>query len=184
MTRSIIGPAQRWTAWLAVLPRSRKRLLMVAADVVCIPAALLTAVWLKQGTGPDAYGPEPWLYLAALCTSLPVFVKLGLYRAVMRFVGSKVVGVVFVGVTVSVLVLVGINELFATEALPRETFAIYWAVALVYVGGSRLLVRHALYARKPGAARVVIYGAGNRRRAGGERAAQRRPLRARGVSRR
>ena len=160
MTRSIIGPAQRWTAWLAVLPRSRKRLLMVAADVVCIPAALLTAVWLKQGTGPDAYGPEPWLYLAALCTTLPVFVKLGLYRAVMRFVGSKVVGVVFVGVTVSVLVLIGINEMFATEALPRQTFAIYWAVALVYVGGSRLLVRHALYARKPGAARVVIYGAG------------------------
>ena len=160
MTRSIIGPAQRWTAWLAVLPRSRKRLLMVAADVVCIPAALLTAVWLKQGTAPDAYGPEPWLYLAALCTSLPVFVKLGLYRAVMRFVGSKVVGVVFAGVTVSVLVLVGINELFSTEALPWETFAIYWAVALVYVGGSRLLVRHVLYARKPGAARVVIYGAG------------------------
>ena len=90
-----------------------------------------------------------------------VFVKLGLYRAVMRFVGSKVVGVVFVGVTVSVLVLFGvINELFASEALPWETFAIYWAVALVYVGGSRLLVRHVLYARKPGAARVVIYGAG------------------------
>ena len=90
----------------------------------------------------------------------------------------------FAGVTVSVLVLGGINELFSTEALPWETFAIYWAVALVYVGGSRLLVRHVLYARKPGAARVVIYGAGNRGRAGRERAAQRRPLRAGGVSRR
>ena len=160
MTGSIIGPAQRLQAWLAALPRSRKRLLMVLADIVCIPAALSTALWLKQGTAPDAYGPEPWLYLAAVCTSLPVFVRLGLYRAVMRFAGSKVVGVVFVGVTVSVLALVGINQLFSNEALPWETFAIYWAVALVYVGGSRLLVRHVLYARKPGAARVVIYGAG------------------------
>jgi FlaA1/EpsC-like NDP-sugar epimerase len=41
-----------------------------------------------------------------------------------------------------------------------STFAIYWALALIYVGGSRLLARGLIQIRRQGSDRVAIYGAG------------------------
>src|SRR5687768_2363360 len=76
---------QRFFRRLLEMPRNRKRLLMVLADLVCIPAALWTAMTLKQGTPLHASPDDSWLYLAAILSSVPVFVRLGLYRAVVRF---------------------------------------------------------------------------------------------------
>ena len=56
---------ERLAQRLVVLPRARKRALMLCADAICIPAALWTAVLLKTGAVPDETGAGPWLYLAA-----------------------------------------------------------------------------------------------------------------------
>src|SRR5262252_7345287 len=93
---------QRLSRRLLALPRRQKRLLMLLCDVVCIPAALWTAMSLKAGAPDQSLGEDAWLYLAALLATLPVFVHLGLYRAVVRFIGSRALIAVFVGVTVSV----------------------------------------------------------------------------------
>lgn len=151
--------AQPIAAWLAGQPRNRKRAVMLLADVGFIPLTLWLAVALKEGVG-SAAGLEPWVYLVALAASVPVFIRLGLYRAVVRFMEPTAMGVVLVGVTTSVLLLAALNATLATRPVSFAALAIYWALALLYVGGSRLIVRALLHSRPVHAERVVIYGAG------------------------
>lgn len=140
--------------------RTRKRALMLGADIVFIPAALFTALALKQGGWPVAAGALPWPYVLALAASVPIFVHLGLYRAVLRYVGSKAAVAVVAGVTSSVVVLAAVNMALGAAGISLSAILIYWALALVYVGGTRVLMRNLLNARQAGSERVIIYGAG------------------------
>ena len=154
------GASERLIAWAVGFSRPAKRLIMLTADGIMIPLALATAIWLKLGPAFSGIGTSPWLYIAALAVSIPIFAKLGLYRAVVRFLGSRASTAVFTGVTASVLMLTMINELLLEKALPLAALAIYWALALLYVGGSRLLARQLLIQRPRESERVAIFGAG------------------------
>lgn len=160
MSGEITGGMERLARRLVGLPRSRKRALMLATDAVFIPAALWTAIALKLGEWPGGIAATPWLYVVAVLASFPFFVRLGLYRAVIRFIGPRVIVAVLAGVTASVLVLAAINFFLGARGIPFTSLAIYWALALVYVGGSRIIVRNMMNARTAGTDRVVVYGAG------------------------
>jgi FlaA1/EpsC-like NDP-sugar epimerase len=146
---------------IAGLSRSNKRLIALVADAVVIPAALWSATALKLGTmNHDVTGREA-LYVAVLAVSIPIFGRMGLYRAVIRFIGPRAVWAVFVGVSASVATLWVLNSLLIPNPVPSSVLTIYWALALIYVGGSRLIGRSLLYyRRRRGEERVVIYGAG------------------------
>jgi FlaA1/EpsC-like NDP-sugar epimerase len=133
---------------------------MLIADTVGIPFVLWSAISLRLGSLQSVVGTE-WIYLAALLTSLPIFIRMGLYRAVIRYIGSKAVLAVFVGVTVSVVLLSVLAALWPQRFIPVTALPIYWAFALIYVGGSRFGVRALLnYRWSNDTLRVVIYGAG------------------------
>jgi FlaA1/EpsC-like NDP-sugar epimerase len=151
---------QRIFRRLLELPRSQKRLVMVMADLVCIPAALWTAMTLKEGTPLHTSPGDSWLYVAAILSSVPVFARLGLYRAIVRFLGTRALLAVIAGVSVSVALLLIVNQLLLGKGVHISTFAIYWALALIYVGGSRFLARGLIQVRRLGSDRVAIYGAG------------------------
>jgi FlaA1/EpsC-like NDP-sugar epimerase len=153
---------ERLVQRLAAYPRGRKRAIMLAADAVCIPTALWTAIALKHGSAPlEGLAATPWLYLIALFTSVPIFVRLGLYRAVLRYMSSKAVVAVLFGVTASVFVLGLVNLALGERGIAFTAIAVYWALALVYVGGSRIVVRNLLDTRRVGADRAIVYGAGS-----------------------
>jgi FlaA1/EpsC-like NDP-sugar epimerase len=133
---------------------------MLLADAICIPAALWTAIALKVGGWPTGVAATPWVYVAAILASVPIFIRLGLYRAVIRFIGPRVIAAVLWGVTGSAVVLAAINLALGPDRIPYTALGIYWALALVYVGGSRIAVRNLMNARTAGTDRVVIYGAG------------------------
>ena len=84
---------------------------MVMADLVCIPAALWTAMTLKEGTPLHTSPGDSWLYVAAILSSVPVFARLGLYRAIVRFLGTRALLAVIAGVSVSVALLLIVNQL-------------------------------------------------------------------------
>ena len=156
----ILTHGERLGERLVRLPRSRKRAVMLASDILFVPAALWSALALKLEGLPDGLGASPWLYVAALVTSIPIFVRLGLYRAVVRFIGAQAIVAVTAGVTASVVVLAIINAVLPGEGIPLKALLIYWALALVYVGGTRILARNLINLRPVGAERVVVYGAG------------------------
>jgi FlaA1/EpsC-like NDP-sugar epimerase len=60
-----------------------------------------------------------------------------------------------------VTLLIGVNLTLVHKAIPVSAFAIYWALALIYVGGSRFIVRALMNYRRMGPRdRVAVYGAG------------------------
>jgi len=143
------------------LSRANKRLVMLAADIVGIPLVFWLALTLCLGKADHHVRGAEWIYAALLFTSIPVFLRMGLYRAALRYLGHKAVLAVVTGVTASVALLGATTFVWPQPTVPLSALPIYWAFALLYVGGTRYIARGLLNYRLPGGApRVVIYGAG------------------------
>jgi FlaA1/EpsC-like NDP-sugar epimerase len=133
---------------------------MVLSDLVGLPAALWVAFELHAGTAQAFAGGPEWLYGAAVLVTVPIFVRLGLYRAVIRFLGIQAAVAIAIGVGLSTVSLIAINAFLNASAVPIEVFAIYFLLALLYVGGSRFGARELLRMGNLNAKPVVIFGAG------------------------
>ncbi len=142
------------------IPRVYKRVISVIVDTIFITVALLSALMIRDKV-------ESWLSLelyysigiTIVCT-IVVWSRLGLYRAVIRFIDTKALSTIFVGSLISGVLLV-IASYFLKASMPRSVPFIYSSVLLIFVGGSRLMIRGWINA-KNGKRKtpVVIYGAG------------------------
>lgn len=140
-----------------------KILAVLLLDCVLLPLALFTAVWLRLGADWDhRIDHYMWIFFSLPLWTVPVLINLGLYRAILKFVDDKVVYIVFIGVTTSVFILSALIHFSNALAFPRTAIVIYWLFAMVYIGGSRFVLRGLL--RKIGynvnTKPVAIYGAG------------------------
>lgn len=146
------------------LPRWQKQLIAVATDLALLFAAFWSALAVRFETfmpDMDAYG---WQLAVAPFLAIPIFSRLGLYRAVIRFMEDRVVFVVAGGVTLSVLLLAALIALTHSQGLSRGVLVIYWVLAIAYVGVSRFMARsYFLHAERREAprTRIAIYGAGS-----------------------
>lgn len=144
--------------------RFHKQIVAALADLFFLPLTFCIAIALRfDGLANAQFSPYIWLILAAPLVSLPIFIKLGLYRAVIRFIDYKIVYVVFLGVSLSVAVLLAMAVfLNGMNGLSRGVFGIFWVCAIMYVAASRFLARaYFLYTnRRADGIRVVVYGAG------------------------
>lgn len=152
----------RFKQFLRDLPSVYKRGLMVALDLFLIPFSLWAALSLRYGEWFTDFDRAALVFAGIVAFTIPIFVKLGLYRAVMRFLGWKAIEQVAVAVAGSTLVLLAILLFHPQAELPRSTFVIYGLVLFVLVGGSRFLARRMLGTSAGGkwGERVAIYGAG------------------------
>lgn len=168
---------QNFRPWLLGWPRRYKRLVQVAADVAITWMALWLAFWIRLGSDSlvNPFGDHLWLFVCAPLVAIPIYIRMGLYRAVLRYLGNDALLTIFRAVSVSSLflaLLVYWNH-WAQTAVPRSLVLIYWWLSLLMVGGMRLLmrqyfmgdwfhVRHAMpfMGRNDGLPKVAIYGAG------------------------
>jgi len=161
------------------LPRRHKRLIQVAADVILVWFALWLAFVVRLGID-DLANPvvdHTWLFITAPIISIPLFIRFGLYRAVMRYFGNDALIAIIKAVTLSALIL-GFIIYWASNhqnVVPRSITFNYWWLSLIMVGGLRLAMRqyflgdwfatavqHVPFAnRNDGLPRVAIYGAGS-----------------------
>ena len=153
------------------LSRQRKRALQVLVDVMLLWGALWLAFIIRLGGSHQVNLSEYlWLFLAAPATAIPLFIRFGLYRAVLRYFGSSALVTIFNSVSLSALLLAVVIYLVRPDALmPRSVVFIYWGLSLLMVGGLRLLMRQYFIgellplrniANEQGLQRVAIYGAG------------------------
>ncbi len=143
------------------LPSRLKRTIALCTDAIVIPFLLWSAISLKAGVASFLVSDWP-AYVAVLAISVPIFIGFGLYRAVIRYLGHKAVFAVAFAVALSGLLLGLVDVLFDLRALSWSVVTIYSCLTLLYVAGSRFLVRYYLLTRyiQPTVARVAIYGAG------------------------
>ncbi|WP_018878930.1 nucleoside-diphosphate sugar epimerase/dehydratase [Thioalkalivibrio sp. ALE9] len=146
------------------LPRSRKRWLMVLADVVMLPLALWSGFAIRLAEPfPPIMLETWWLFPLVVLVGIPVFARLGLYRAVIRFMGSRTIWAVGSGVAVLALVLWAAVAIGRVDSFPRSVPINFAIVAFLYVGGSRFLVRtwyRSIIEAAAGAEPVIVFGAG------------------------
>jgi FlaA1/EpsC-like NDP-sugar epimerase len=147
------------------LPRLQKQMVAAAVDMVMLPLSFCLAILLRYDSSTSAaqlFQTYFWMVLSAPLISVPIFIKLGLYRAVIRFIDQKIVYVVVLGVTISVISMAALGTFTHTAHLSRGVFGIYWITAILYVIASRFLARGYLLRMddNANAIRVAIYGAG------------------------
>ncbi|UQV47061.1 polysaccharide biosynthesis protein [Janthinobacterium lividum] len=145
------------------LSRFKKQLIAVTADLIFLPLTFCLAIILRYDVvNLNLFLSYFWIIVAAPIVAIPIFIKIGLYRAVIRFIDQKIVYVVVFGVTLSVAVLLALAGLLTHMAgVSRGVFGIYWVSALTYVVASRFLARGVLLHQMGRRyTRVAIYGAG------------------------
>jgi FlaA1/EpsC-like NDP-sugar epimerase len=139
--------------------------ILLLTDIVILNFSLWAAVSLRtEMIWPPLWQHFYWLFAAVPLFSLPVFLRLGLYRAVIRYTGLNALWVIFQAVCASSLLLVGLLFIHGFQGFPRSLPLIYFSFAFLLVGGSRLFFRYLYfrYAKSQAAVkRVLIYGAGS-----------------------
>jgi len=147
---------------LMQLPRNVKRGIGLIMDIGSITVAMVLAYLLSF----DAIMPlrwSQWIILGGvvLGITLLAFIRFGLYRAVVRYVGFKVLSLVFFTVILSGALL-AVGALLMGISLPVSAVVNYVLIAFLLTGGSRLVVREGyqrVMSRQKD--RVIIYGAGS-----------------------
>ncbi len=159
------------------LPRRYKRMLQVVTDVFLVWLALWLSFVVRLGTDDLTYPfrVHAWLFIAAPLIAIPLFIRFGMYRAVMRYLGNDALIAIWKAVTISALVLslVVYWNRSVVEAVPRSLVLNYWWLSLLMVGGLRLAMRQyfmgdwysavqvvPFFKQDDGLTKVAVYGAG------------------------
>jgi len=162
---------------LLQLSRRQKRFLQVVTDVALIWLALWLSFALRLGEldAAQPFDGHGWLFILAPIIALPIFIRLGMYRAVMRYVGNDALITIAKAVTLSVLVLALAVYWYRgpTALVPRSMVFNYWWLSLLLLGGLRLAMRQYFvgnwFELNPGRTaavapllpRIAVYGAGS-----------------------
>ncbi len=160
------------------MSRRHKRILQVGADVVLIWSALWLAFVVRLGFS-GAMKPisaHSWLFICAPIVAVPIFIRFGMYRAVMRYFGNDALIAIGKAVSLSSLLLALLVYWYSNHqvVVPRSIIFNYWWLSLVMIGGLRLIMRQYFLGDWFGAVqhvpftsrndilpKVAIYGAGS-----------------------
>ena len=142
-------------------PRNVKRLLMLISDLVLIPTGIVLSYLLSSNF--ESFEISPALLLVVCLTSLLsslLFMRMGLYLAVVRFMGHEALLALIKGVSISTLIFV-LNSVLIVGHLTISVAIIYWGMLFGLIGGSRFMVREIVHRKLRKRKRnVAIYGAG------------------------
>ncbi len=129
--------------WFLSRPRRVKRVISVLADSLIVIVSLWIAFSLRFS---ELYIPpqdQVWIFFMGPVIAIPIFIRLGLYRAIVRYIGLHALGTIFKAVALytlifSVIVLISSD---LSGLVPRTVYGINGLLLLLIIGGSRLLVR-------------------------------------------
>ncbi|WP_193337154.1 polysaccharide biosynthesis protein [Devosia beringensis] len=149
------------------LPRIWKRVIIITFDVVALSFALWASFSLRFGAwAPPDRGSQFFVIALAPLVAVPIFVRLGLYRAVIRYLPERALWTILQATTLAVLswlFLMFLSAMTGYMTIPRSVPILYWAIATLIIGSSRLVVKKLLWSAGPVLAKnrqLLVYGAG------------------------
>lgn len=150
--------------------RQSKKTIFVIFDLIVLPICCWLSYALRYGdwtANNFAHWPA---YILAPVIFIPIFIRMGMYRAVIRYIGYRALWTVVKAVTLSILIWAVVTYLLGLEYnTPRSVILIFWIVSVLVIGGSRMIARWLILHQFPGGEgnaklsteRVLIYGAGS-----------------------
>lgn len=158
--------------WFISLPRQKKAFILISADIFFAMFALWVAFSLRLGELYVPKGDMWYLFAAAPIIAVPIFVRLGLYRAIIRYIEIRALWTIIQATTLYALVFAFVLYESAIMGVPRTVLPLNWLNMMLLVGSSRFFARWWLGEvylnlvggrgeKNHGKKNVVIYGAGN-----------------------
>ncbi len=149
---------------LLSLGRTQKQIMALATDAAVSILAMLAAFYLRLGELPPVSAGFVFALAFAPVIALPVFYRVGLYRAVFRYVGAKAMLLIAYAVLLIGIPSIIVFTLVSIDGVPRTIGFIQPVLLLFFVLLSRLVARE-WFTRTEGRSheikrRVAIYGAG------------------------
>ena len=158
----------RLIKWFLSLSRVVKRLIMMFVDVLLIVTILTLSFSMRLGEWFWPQGDLVYLLFFAPLVAIPIFIKFGLYRAIVRYIGFKALWVIVQAVSLYALVWGVIALLSGVQGLPRSVILINWILGMLLIGGSRIIGRWWFSDKKSYSVNafdkrknVLVYGAGS-----------------------
>lgn len=153
--------------YLGNLPRLWKRVILICFD----SAALSFALWASFSLRYGAWSPPTTLdqfavILTAPVIAIPIFVRLGLYRAVIRYLPERAIWTVLQATSLAAILwvfVIFLSEMAGRGIVPRSVPILYWAISTMIIGASRFLAKRMLWSASGPQVKnrpIVIYGAG------------------------
>lgn len=153
--------------YLSHMPRSWKQAAMLSIDVVLLLFSVWSAYVIRLGSWFIPNQQQFMLMAVAPVLALPVFIRGGLYRSVIRYVGERALWAVVQGMTIAAVLWASIafvTQATGLEGVPRSVPLLYWMIGVMLVGGARFAARWLLWLplrQRYEGRQVLIYGAGN-----------------------
>jgi len=145
------------------LHRRQKQLIVLLLDFILINLSLWLAFSVRLG---HWFMPSEQLLLVmaiAPVVAVPIFIRFGLYRAVVRYIGLKALWTIVKAISLYALIWGILGFMAAVEGIPRSVILINWLLALLSIGGLRMWAKWLLSGVDNDIAQknVLVYGAGS-----------------------
>ncbi len=152
-------------------PRSVKRTITATVDFITVMLSLWLAFSLRLGQFYFPPQHQWWIFLAAPIIAIPIFIKFGLYRAIIRYLGMRAIWTVVKATMLYSIVFAVLVLMSNVQGVPRTIYGIHALLILLLAGGTRLTARwwithvHSGYSslgkNNEHVPPVIIYGAGS-----------------------
>ncbi len=158
--------------WFVSLSRRVKACILISADIFFTLFALWAAFSLRWSDWYLPKGDEWYLFAIAPVIAVPIFIRLGLYRAIIRYIEIRALWTIIQATTLYSMGFAFILYESGIKGIPRTVSLLNWLLIIILVSSSRFFVRWwladvYLRANEDGDDRdrnkknVVIYGAGS-----------------------
>ncbi len=151
---------------LALLPRIGKQVILMVSDCLLLLISAYVAFAIRLGFLFQPSQAQLFLILVAPMLAVPVFIRFGLYRAIIRYLAERAIWPIFQATAVAALfwvALVFLMELYGGTGLPRSVPLLYWLLSTVLVTASRFGAKWLLRSAETGGRRTgsaLIIGVG------------------------
>ncbi len=158
--------------WLIGLSRRKKAFILICTDIFFTVFALWAAFSLRWGVWYLPVNDQWYLFAVAPLIGVPIFSRLGLYRAIIRYIEVRALWAIIQATSFYALIFAFVVYESSIQGIPKTVTPLYWLLMILLVGSSRFFARwwlgdiysslagerSALLCRKRN---VVIYGAGS-----------------------
>ncbi len=125
---------------LALLPRITKQIILMLSDCVLLLLSAYLAFVIRLGFVFAPNNAQLFLIIIAPILAVPVFIRFGLYRAIIRYLAERAIWPIFQATAVAALfwvALVFLMGLYGGVGLPRSVPLLYWLLSTVLITASR-----------------------------------------------
>lgn len=141
---------------LIEIPRLWKRVLMIGIDIAALMVALWASYAIRLAQWLPALTTERLvLAVCAAAVAIPIFIKLGLYRSVIRYLPDAAIWTILRAMlmaTMSWVIIIFLIEMAGQGIVPRSVPFLYFVLGTLLIGGIRFAAKW-----------ILIQGTGLRR---------------------